>query len=121
MQFENLTEAHFSYIAHLIREDLGRGVMLWEHKGCEPLSREAIRRFANSIDPDGSDEKIHDLPIDHLQLPLRAYNALYRAGITKVGQLEGVTYARLRQINNMGEKGATQVLESLETLRAEMR
>ena len=119
--FDNLTEAHYSYIAHLIREDLGRGVMLWEHKGCEPLSREAIRRFANSIDPDGSDEKMHDLPIDHLQLPLRAYNALYRAGITKVGQLEGITDARLRQIPNMGNKGSAQVLEALETLRAEMR
>ena len=57
-----------------------------------------------------------DTPIEELDLPMRAYNALKRAGIVKVGQLltrlDGGE-AELLKLRNFGQKSLMEVREKL--------
>jgi DNA-directed RNA polymerase subunit alpha len=57
-----------------------------------------------------------DLSIEDLDLPMRAYNALKRAGIVKVGQLLSALdggEAELLKLRNFGQKSLTEVREKL--------
>jgi DNA-directed RNA polymerase subunit alpha len=57
-----------------------------------------------------------DLSIEELDLPMRAYNALKRAGIVKVGQLLSALdggEAELLKLRNFGQKSLTEVREKL--------
>lgn len=56
--------------------------------------------------------------IEDLNLSLRAYHVLRRAGINKVGELQGKTMDDLIKIRNMGRKSAEEILATME--RAEL-
>ena len=68
-------------------------------------------------DDDGIPDRIYDTAIEDLELTVRAYNCLKRAGITKVGEV----LERLQQgeeeilaIRNFGRKSLDELLERLE-------
>lgn len=59
---------------------------------------------------------IADISIDDFALPVRAYNALYRAGIIKVRQVLRLLRSDLPDIRNFGRKAACELGEQLEKL-----
>lgn len=66
---------------------------------------------------DGIDRQIYELPIEDLELTVRAYNCLKRAGITQVGEiLEKLKKGQdeILAIRNFGQKSLDELMERLE-------
>lgn len=57
--------------------------------------------------------KLYDVPIEDLDLTVRAYNCLKRAGITKVGQVLEMTEDDLLGVRNFGRKSLDELTERL--------
>jgi len=57
--------------------------------------------------------KLYDVPIEDLDLSVRAYNCLKRAGITKVGQVLEMTEDDLLGVRNFGRKSLDELRDSL--------
>ena len=53
--------------------------------------------------------------IEELQLPVRAYNCLKRAGINSIDELLRYSQEEIREIKNFGEKSADKVFQALKT------
>ena len=63
--------------------------------------------------PDDSDPT-SQIPIEELQLSVRAYNCLKRAQINSVADLLDYTQEDLLEIKNFGQKSAEEVIEALQ-------
>lgn len=64
---------------------------------------------------DGEDEDPHSqVPIEELQLSVRAYNCLKRAQINSVADLLDYSQEDLLEIKNFGQKSAEEVIEALQ-------
>jgi DNA-directed RNA polymerase subunit alpha len=68
-------------------------------------------------EPEESVSKVHETPIEELELTVRAYNCLKRAGITHVGEV----FEKLKKgpeeilaIRNFGQKSLDELIEQLE-------
>jgi DNA-directed RNA polymerase subunit alpha len=57
--------------------------------------------------------RIFDMPIEELDLTVRAYNCLKRSGITKVGQILTMSEEDLLAVRNFGEKSLNELKDSL--------
>ncbi len=57
--------------------------------------------------------KVYDTPIEDLNLSVRAYNCLKRAGITKAGQVLEMTVDDLLAVRNFGRKSLDELHEKL--------
>jgi len=67
--------------------------------------------------PEGIPQRIYDAPIEDLELSVRAYNCLKRAGISKVGEvLERLQMGEdeMLAIRNFGRKSLEELMERLE-------
>ena len=58
-------------------------------------------------------QKIYDMPIEELDLSVRAYNCLKRSGITKVGQVLEMDEDDLLAVRNFGRKSLDELREKL--------
>jgi len=56
---------------------------------------------------------MHDILIEELELGVRSYNCLKRAGIQTVGDLVSKTESELNAIPNFGKKSIDEVIETL--------
>jgi DNA-directed RNA polymerase subunit alpha len=82
-----------------------------------------ITGFAGEVEAEAVPEseipsRVYDTPIEELELSVRAYNCLKRAGITKVGEvLERLKKGRdeILGIRNFGQKSLDELLEKLQT------
>lgn len=82
-----------------------------------------ISSFAGEVEAEAVPEseipsRVYDTPIEELELSVRAYNCLKRAGITKVGEvLEKLKKGRdeILGIRNFGQKSLDELLEKLQT------
>ncbi|MBD3882550.1 DNA-directed RNA polymerase subunit alpha [Phormidium tenue FACHB-886] len=63
---------------------------------------------------EGSDDPANQIPIEELQLSVRAYNCLKRAQINSVADLLDYTQEDLLEIKNFGAKSAEEVIEALQ-------
>jgi DNA-directed RNA polymerase subunit alpha len=71
--------------------------------------------FTQGADIDRQDEDpINQIPIEELQLSVRAYNCLKRAQINTVADLLDYTQEDLLEIKNFGQKSADEVVEALQ-------
>jgi DNA-directed RNA polymerase subunit alpha len=67
------------------------------------------------VDEDPSvEDPANQIPIEELNLSVRAYNCLKRAQINSVSDLMGYTQEDLLEIKNFGQKSAEEVIEALE-------
>ncbi len=55
------------------------------------------------------------LPISSLDLSVRSYNSLKRAGYSKVADLSNLTLPELENIKNLGKKSVNEIIEKLDT------
>lgn len=52
--------------------------------------------------------------IEELELSVRSYNCLRRAGVHTIGQLRSMTYEDLSKVRNLGKKSADEIMAKLE-------
>ena len=57
-----------------------------------------------------------DMTIDELDLTVRSYNCLKRAGINTVGELTEKSEEDMIKVRNLGRKSLKEIKEKLETL-----
>lgn len=57
----------------------------------------------------------NDIPIEELDLSIRAYNCLHRRGFEKLSDFFGVTQAELAGVRNLGRKCLNEIVEKLKT------
>lgn len=89
---------------------LVRHLNLLADMGAKPVSR--IEKAAHG--PVSIPAKVYDTPIEDLDLSVRAYNCLKRAGITKVGQVLQMTQEDLLGVRNFGRKSLDELRERLQ-------
>ncbi|PZV16049.1 MAG: DNA-directed RNA polymerase subunit alpha [Leptolyngbya sp.] len=65
-------------------------------------------------DDDEDNDPTNQIPIEELQLSVRAYNCLKRAQINSVADLLDYTQEDLLEIKNFGQKSAEEVVEALQ-------
>ncbi len=71
--------------------------------------------------PVESKDKIHDMPIEELELSVRSYNCLKRAGIGTVKELCNKTSDDMMKVRNLGRKSLEEVLQKLSDLGLSLR
>ena len=61
-------------------------------------------------------EKVLEMPIEELELSVRSYNCLKRAGISTVEDLANKTEADMMKVRNLGKKSLDEVINKLHSL-----
>jgi DNA-directed RNA polymerase subunit alpha len=65
---------------------------------------------------ESTQERLMDMPIEELDLSVRSFNCLKRAGINNVGQLTERTDEDMMKVRNMGKKSLAEVKQKLAAL-----
>ena len=60
--------------------------------------------------------KLYEKPIEEMELSVRSYNCLKRAGIDTIGDLAKKTRGEMMKVRNMGAKSMEEVIAKLEAL-----
>ncbi|OFW75546.1 MAG: DNA-directed RNA polymerase subunit alpha [Alicyclobacillus sp. RIFOXYA1_FULL_53_8] len=68
-----------------------------------------------------SSDRTLDMPIEELDLSVRSYNCLKRAGINSVGELCSRTEEEMMKVRNLGRKSLEEVVEKLVALGLNLR
>ncbi|MCR5273480.1 MAG: DNA-directed RNA polymerase subunit alpha [Lachnospiraceae bacterium] len=71
--------------------------------------------------PDDTKGKVLDMYIDELELSVRSYNCLKRAGINTVEELTNRTPEDMMKVRNLGRKSLEEVLAKLKELGLQLR
>ena len=64
-----------------------------------------------------NEDAVRDLPIDELELSVRAFNCLKRAKINTIGELTDKTEDELTRVRNLGKKSVDEIKEKLSNFR----
>nr|ARO90972.1 DNA-directed RNA polymerase subunit alpha [Corynoplastis japonica] len=78
----------------------------------DPLRNLEFKQLIKTVSTNST--KINQVPIEELQLSVRAYNCLKRAQIHSVADLLEYSQEELLEIRNFGQKSAEEVIEALE-------
>ena len=70
---------------------------------------------------DNEKEKVLEMNIDELELSVRSYNCLKRAGINTVEDLTNRTEEDMMRVRNLGKKSLEEVLQKMESLGLSLR
>ena len=70
---------------------------------------------------DGGKDKTMEMPIEELELSVRSYNCLKRAGISTVKELCDKTSDDMMKVRNLGRKSLEEVLQKLSDLGLSLR
>jgi len=77
----------------------------------EPVVAEGVEVIEGTAPATGGE---NDILIDELELSVRSYNCLKRAGIETIGQLLAKSEGELQAIPNFGQKSIEEVIENLQ-------
>lgn len=70
---------------------------------------------------DTTSDRVLDMPIEELDLSVRSYNCLKRAGINTVAELCSRTEEEMMKVRNLGRKSLEEVMEKLDALGLSLR
>lgn len=70
---------------------------------------------------ESSSDKSLEMPIEELDLSVRSYNCLKRAGINTVGELCAKTEEEMMKVRNLGRKSLEEVVEKLNAIGLSLR
>jgi DNA-directed RNA polymerase subunit alpha len=79
----------------------------------ELVTKQAGRVEKGAAGPTAIPQRLYEMPIEDLNLTVRAYNCLKRAGITKVGQILEMSEDDLLGVRNFGHKSLDELRERL--------
>jgi DNA-directed RNA polymerase subunit alpha len=66
-------------------------------------------------------DRLLEMPIEELDLSVRSFNCLKRAGINTVGELTNKTDEDMMKVRNLGKKSLEEVKEKLAALGLSLR
>ena len=66
-------------------------------------------------------DRITEMQIEELELSVRSYNCLKRAGISTVGELCNKTQDEMMKVRNLGRKSLDEVVEKLSEMGLHFR
>lgn len=69
----------------------------------------------------GFKQKILNMNIEYMDLSVRSYNVIKRAGINTVNDIVEMTYTELQQIKNIGKKSVEEILNKIESYGFQMK
>jgi DNA-directed RNA polymerase subunit alpha len=96
--------------------------VLSEHLSLFINLSEAANEFEVMADaPQEPKDKINDMPIEELELSVRSYNCLKRAGIGTVKELCDKTSDDMMKVRNLGRKSLEEVLQKLSDMGLSLR
>lgn len=72
-------------------------------------------------DVENEDEEVLSLTVEELDLSLRSFNCLKRAGLNTVGEIISITRDELSKIKNFGKKSFDEVEEKIKELGLELK
>ena len=87
----------------------------------ELTARDALDAASSELAPVGAPSEGDDRLIEELEIGVRAYNCLKRAGIQKVGDLVQRSESELNAIPNFGKRSTEEVMEALHALGLNLR
>lgn len=82
----------------------------------ENLREEIEEMIEEPVNVQVIDEKSHDMKIEELDLTVRSFNCLKKAGIEDVSQLASLSLNELLKIKNLGKKSLDEILEKMKDL-----
>lgn len=85
------------------------------------LSENAKTAEVMTIKEDDEKEKVLEMSIDELELSVRSFNCLKRAGINTVEELTNRTPEDMMKVRNLGRKSLEEVLAKLKELNLQLR
>ncbi len=85
------------------------------------LSDAASRAEVMSAKKEDTKVDVMNMSIDELELSVRSYNCLKRAGINTVSELTNKTPDEMMKVRNLGRKSLEEVLEKLKDLGLELK
>jgi DNA-directed RNA polymerase subunit alpha len=85
--------------------------------GSEPAEGEAEEAAPTAQEEKVNEDAIRELPIEELDLSVRAFNCLKRAEINTIGELTDKTEDELTRVRNLGKKSVDEIREKLANFR----
>ena len=82
----------------------------------ENLREEIEEMIEEPVNVQVIDEKSHDMKIEELDLTVRSFNCLKKAGIEDISQLASLSLNELLKIKNLGKKSLDEILEKMKDL-----
>ena len=79
---------------------------------------EALAQFVTTSTADGETQRLESMPIEELDLSIRSFNCLKRAGKCTLRDILAIPKSKLRDgktIRNLGTKSAEEVIKAVET------
>lgn len=76
---------------------------------------------AAEAEPDNEQARLLEMPIEELDLSVRSFNCLKRAGINTVGELCSKTDEEMMRVRNLGKKSLEEVKQKLAALGLSLR
>ncbi len=101
-----------SMAASMLTEHLGLFTNLTEAGLIEPAPEEPV---------DGAQDRVLEMNIEELDLSVRSFNCLKRAGINTVDELTRKTEEDMMKVRNLGRKSLEEVKQKLESLGLGLR
>lgn len=87
----------------------------------ELTARDPVAVEAEAADPAVSQTPDDDILIDELELSVRSFNCLKRAGVETIGELLAKSESELGAIPNFGQKSIEEVVETLQSRGYQLR
>ena len=66
-------------------------------------------------------EKVKDMTVEELDLSVRSFNCLKRAGINTVGELTNKTEEDMMKVRNLGKKSLEEVVSKLNEMNLSLK
>ncbi|MEF9878786.1 MAG: DNA-directed RNA polymerase subunit alpha [Clostridia bacterium] len=95
--------------------------ILTEHLSLFVSLTDQVTTIAFTDQEDDKKEKVLEMTIEELDLSVRAYNCLKRAGINTVSELVQRNQEDMMKVRNLGRKSLEEVEQKLEALRLSLR
>lgn len=100
---------------------LGAKILIEHLRLFMDLSEGAIHTEVLVNKTDSKKEKVMEMTIEELDLSVRSYNCLKRAGVNNVEDLAGKTEEDMMRVRNLGRKSLEEVLQKMESLGLALR
>jgi len=85
------------------------------------LSEELGKSTTVVVKPESQRDKILEMTIEELDLSVRSFNCLKRAGINTVEDLSGKSESDMMRVRNLGRKSLEEVINKLQTMGLTLR
>ena len=70
---------------------------------------------------DDEKEKVLEMSIDELELSVRSYNCLKRAGLNTVAELAAKSEEDMIKVRNLGRKSLEEVIQKLHSMNLDLK